>query len=195
MLQTTGRQGFVTAVSDPEPHRCSGCGFVFSDHPVTLSRRLSGTAVGYERAAFALLAVGGPGDENGWSPLDWVVHVRDGLYRYATWLERLADTDQPVFGDLDPEPIPPVALDHTWGALTGLITNVLSRPRTTPLVEFVIARRSRSVMFLAALRAWCHRSLGSDRWRRPGSGPPRFTTQAIPWPGAITEAAASKTRR
>ena len=97
---------------------------VFSRSPVALTRRLSRTAVSYERATFAFLAVGGPGDENTLSVLDQVVHVRDGLHRYAAWLERVADTDHPVLCDLDPEPIPPVALDHTWGAVIGLVTNI-----------------------------------------------------------------------
>jgi len=32
--------------------------------------------------------------------------------------------DHAVFCDLDPEPMPPVALDHTWGAVTGLVANI-----------------------------------------------------------------------
>jgi hypothetical protein len=120
----TRRQRFVETYPQPESDRCGECGFVFSDGPTRLSRRLSNTLVGYERTTFAVFAASSFGDENIRSMLDQVVHVRDGLFRYTTWLERLADTDYPVFSDLDPEPIQPVALDCTWGAVTGLITNI-----------------------------------------------------------------------
>jgi hypothetical protein len=43
---------------------------------------------------------------------------------YSTLLSRVIGADYAVFSELDPEPMPPVALDHTWGAITGLTANI-----------------------------------------------------------------------
>lgn len=59
------------------PDACGHCGFVRHEQPTKLSRTLARTAVGYERAALAVLSAGRPGDEIARSVLDQVVHVRD----------------------------------------------------------------------------------------------------------------------
>src|SRR5262249_38679740 len=106
--------------------RCGECDFVFTGSPALLKRTLARTGVSYERAAHAVFAVCGPGEEISASVFSRLVHVGDALHRYSTSLSRVISADHPVFSELDPEPIPPVALDHTWGAITGLTASIAS---------------------------------------------------------------------
>ena len=93
---------------------CGHCGFARCDSPAQLSRILSRTAVGYERVVWAAYTASPP-DQATQSLLDQIVRVRDAQHGYANRLGRLAELDNPVFADLDPEVIQPVALDHTLG--------------------------------------------------------------------------------
>jgi hypothetical protein len=89
-----------------------------------------------------------------------VIHVRDALHGYTHQIARLAlrlgpTVDDGNFEGVDFEPVQPVALDHTWAAVIGLVANL---DQLTAAIE----------------------AFPADRWRERGVLPGR-PRSAVEW--------------